>query len=466
MFFTRVCAQQEGAKLAVVSRMPDQNAKSVCIDTHLSITFNAPPELGKSGTIRIFDSADDKLVDTIDVALPTNQQTYIIGGSKLHAYPVIFSGNTATIYPHNNTLEYGKTYYVQMDSGVLSLGRQPFSGYSGKTDWVFSTKASPPSAGVDRVVVDAAGAGDFATVQGAVDFVPERNPKPLTIFIKKGTYTEIVCFSDKNDVTFLGEDRRQTIIAYSNNNTFQPSLATPQTPFSGSSYRRGVFIGLNSKDVVLEDFTIRNTTPKGGSQAEAVIFKEVRGQKDPNESQTILAHMDLYSFQDTLQISGKAYLEDAYVEGDTDYMWGSGPCYFSKCSFKTLTNGTSFTQTRNAADHHGFVFVDSTFDGAKGVTTATLGNGHGPSEVVLINCALGAMLLPTGWNSPGANNAEYNTTNLADKTPYDMSHWPAWITHLTIEKDAQTIANFRNPSWVLEGWKPEVPAIEVTQPSN
>ena len=94
-------------QLAVVSRLPDQNAKSVCVDTHLNITFNAAPGLGKSGTIRIYDSADNKLVDTLDVALPTNQQTYVIGGSSLHAYPVIITGNTAVIYPHNNMLAYG-----------------------------------------------------------------------------------------------------------------------------------------------------------------------------------------------------------------------------------------------------------------------------------------------------------------------------------------------------------------------
>jgi pectin methylesterase-like acyl-CoA thioesterase len=225
-------------------------------------------------------------------------------------------------------------------------------------------------------------------------------------------------------------------------------------------------MGLNSSDVALANFTIRNTTPKGGSQAEAIVFKEVRGQAGPNASQTILSHMNLFSYQDTLQISGKAYLDDVTIQGDTDYMWGSGPCFFINCNFKTLTNRTSFTQTRNTADHHGFVFVDSKFDGAKGVTTATLGNGNGTSEVVLINCALGSMLAPVGWNSRGANNTEYNTTNLSDGKPYDMNNWPTWIKHLTMEKDAKTIANYRNPTWVLEGWSPALPPVSTAQPPN
>ena len=202
-------------------------------------------------------------------------------------------------------------------------------------------------------------------------------------------------------MTFLGEDREQTVVAYANNNNFQPNMAMPQMPFGVVSYRRGVFMGLNSRDVALEKFTIHNTTKKGGSQAEAVIFKEVRGQTEENRSQTILAHMNLKSYQDTLQVTGKAYVEDVYIEGDTDYMWGDGPVYFLRCTLKTLNNRTSFTQTRNPASHHGFVFVDCIFDGAAGVTTATLGNGSGTSEVALIDCRLGKMLAPGGGTAGG-----------------------------------------------------------------
>jgi pectin methylesterase-like acyl-CoA thioesterase len=167
--------------------------------------------------------------------------------------------------------------------------------------------------------------------------------------------------------------------------------------------------------------------------------------------------MSLYSYQDTLQITGKAYIEDTYIEGDTDFMWGDGPCYFTRCTLKTLTNGTSFTQTRNPADRRGFVFVDCKFDGAPGVATANLGNGSGASEIALIDCALGDMLRPEGWNSRGASNLEFNTTQMSDGKPYDMTRWPAWVKHLEKEKDAETIANYRNPTWVLGGWSPRIP---------
>lgn len=452
---------------SLVSRAPEHRAKSVCVDTHLSLTFAAVPALGAAGQIRIYDAADNKLVDTIDVGVPPTQQNYVIGGTPLHAFPVIVDGNTAVIYPHHRTLAYGKTYAVQVDAGALTVGGTPFAGIAGSGGWVFSTKATPPAADADRLVVAADGTGDFATVQGAVDFIPENNAKRRTIFLRKGVYREIVSFVAKDNITFLGEDRTQTVVTYANQNSLQPNnAAAAGQQFNGSSYRRGVFMGFNSTGVVLANFTVRNTTPSpGGSQAEGVLFKEVRGQAGPNRSQTILTHMNLASHIDTLQITGQGYIEDTYIEGDGDFMWGDGPCYFTRSHFHGLKNGSAFTQPRNPATHHGFVYVDSTFDAAEGVDRALLGNGTGASEVALIDCALANVFPPTGWAGRGAaNNAEYHLTRLTDGLPYDTSQWPASVRHFTKEKDAETIANYRNPTWVLGGWTPTLAPLILAQP--
>jgi pectin methylesterase-like acyl-CoA thioesterase len=460
-------AARAPAQPAATGRMPDQNAQSVCVDTHLALAFDAAPAVGTSGQIRIYDSADNRLVDTVEVGLPTNQQSYEIGGTPLHAYPVIIQDRTAVIYPHHHSLAYHKTYYVQIDPGALTIGGVPFPGIAGTDGWVFSTKAAPPAAGSDRVVVSADGTGDFATVQGAIDFVPENNAKRLTIFLRKGVYTEIVSFGAKDNITFLGEDRRQTIVTYANNNNFQPNTAAPAgQQFGGTSYRRGVFMGFNSAGVVLANFTVRNSTPNGGSQAEGVLFKEVRNQAGPNRSQTILTHMNLYSHVDTLQITGQGYIADTYIEGDGDYMWGDGPYFFIRSHFHGLKNGSSFTQPRNPATQHGFVYVDSTFDAAEGVDRAFLGNGGGSSEVALIDCVLGNAFPPTGWAGRGAaHNAEYHLTKLSDGQPFDTRQWPASVRHFDKEKDAETIANYRNPTWVLGGWTPALAPLILTPPS-
>jgi hypothetical protein len=112
------------------------------------------------------------------------------------------------------------------------------------------------------------------------------------------------------------------------------------------------------------------------------------------------------------------------------------------------------------------VIVDSKFEGAADVSAAYLGNGTGVSETVLIDCMIGPVLRPEGWNSRGANDAEFGTKNLGDGKPYDMSKWPAFVKHFDKEKDAATIANYRDPAWVLGGWVPAVAPMVLAQPAG
>ena len=89
-------------------------------------------------------------------------------------------------------------------------------------------------------------------MQGALDFIPPANTKPITVFIRKGVYTEIIFFADKHNLTLQGEDRQQTVIAYPNNDAFNHntginpySVGAPKpgeaTPARGASiYRRGL----------------------------------------------------------------------------------------------------------------------------------------------------------------------------------------------------------------------------------
>ncbi len=58
--------QAQGA----VTRFPADKATGVNPDTHLVLTFASPPTLGKSGQVRIYDAADHRLVDTLDLSIP------------------------------------------------------------------------------------------------------------------------------------------------------------------------------------------------------------------------------------------------------------------------------------------------------------------------------------------------------------------------------------------------------------
>jgi len=503
--FLFLCATAS-AQPSTVTRFPADKAKAVNPDTHLVLIFTAAPTLGKSGQIRIYDASDNKLVDTLDLSIPpgptaaaggptapytpvpyeyptarfTNANTVpgtpsgvavptsrdfqltIIGGftDAFHFYPVIIHDNVATIYPHHNLLQYNKTYYVQIDSGVLTVADRSFTGISGNQGWTFSTKTTPPRLDSARLVVSGDGRGDFNTVQGAIDFVPDRNPMRTTIFIRNGTYEEIVYFRNKTNITLLGEDRDKVVVSYANNEVFNPhpsNISTNEWPGTFPS-RRAVFMGDNSSGLQLVNLSIKNTTR---GQAEGLLLMGERN---------IVSHVTVVGSGDALQINGPVYLSDSLIVGDGDTILGRGPAFFNRCE---LQSRGVFMWIRNTSANHGNIFLNSTFrklgDGTTELARAPINNGrtYPNAEAVLINSALQG-ISPMGWGAMGGDTTdmhywEYNSANLSDGKPVDVSQRKPESRQLTKEKDAQTIANYSNPTYVL-GWTPMMAPLILSQP--
>ncbi|HEX8290418.1 MAG TPA: pectinesterase family protein, partial [Pyrinomonadaceae bacterium] len=348
------------ARLLVVSTMqatgfaPANYASGVDVDAPLTLTFNQPPAVGSGGRLRVYSEAG-ALVDTIDLSAAS--QTRLNGTVSFNYRPVIVEGNTASVYLHQK-LAYNTSYYVTMEPGFLKdAAGAPFNGFSDAAAWNFSTKTSAPAAGSTALTVAQDGSGDFATVQGAIDFVPANNNKRVVVQVRKGTYTEVVYVnSNKPFITVRGEDRALSVIQYANNNNFNPTSTTHRAMF-----------GVDAADFTLENITLRNTTPQGGSQAEAF-----RG----NNNRIVINKVNLYSYQDTLLLQGQStqggFVTDSYIEGDVDFLWGSGPVFFQNTELKMLRPDAFYTQVRNGADRNGFVFVNCRLTRAPGITGAYL----------------------------------------------------------------------------------------------
>jgi pectin methylesterase-like acyl-CoA thioesterase len=489
---------------------PAADATAVCADTPLRLTFDAPPTLGTGGKIQIFDASNNALVESIDIglgretgatgndlpgsrpktlaaAIKLNYPTAIktIGGlPNCRYYPVLIEGNEVGIYPRNGALGWHKAYYVTIAPDVFKVGGDSYAGIVEPTAWRFTTKAAPPAPGTTKLTVAADGTGDFCTVQGALDFIPDGNTTPTTIFLRKGTYTEIVFFTNKHAITLQGEDRRQSVIAYANNARFNNAGGNPYaTPganpsaslpaHGGSTYHRGVFMAHRVNDLVLTNLTIRDTTPHGGTQAEAIILNGTK------TARAIVKDVDLYSFQDTLQINGQAYVSNCHIEGDVDFMWGNGPTFFENCVCLANNSNAWYTQIRNPGqtglENRGFVYFHCTLAGLPGVSNEYLSrietSRFPNSEVVLIDCVLGSSVKPVGWqlerNPPQDDGMtprqvrfwEYRS-HTAEGAPADVSQRAAFSRQLTLPDDAATVANYSDPVYVLgDGWNPKHAAI-------
>jgi hypothetical protein len=424
-------------------------------------------------------------VRTTPADLHDYQLTTIGGLADFHFYPVIIHGNVATIYPHNNVLRYGHTYIVQVDSGVFALANGVFAGFTTDQAWRFTTKPSPPRADTTRVVVAADGSGDFNTVQGAVDFVPGNPSKRVTIFIKNGAYEEIVFFRDKANLTFRGEDRDKVEVGYSNNSGFNPPQPGPN--------RRCAFSAYNSTGIEFLNFTVKNYAY---GQAEGLLI---------SGSGNIVSHMTIKGSGDALNLRGPVYLTDSTIIGDGDTILGVGPAFFRDCE---IQSAGPFMWIRNTEANHGNVFVDCTFTAIQrpmpanrpaapvgasttelttapggpgsanrpaapaGASTAPvrplsvlarLPNNHGLNypyaEAVLIDCQLKG-ISPPGWGPIDDDTShihfwEFHSTD-ADGHPIDVTERHPASRQLTEPRDAQTIANYSDPAFVLGGWTPVV----------
>ena len=60
----------------------------------------------------------------------------------------------------------------------------------------FTTKSDMPELS-DTLIVDVAGKGDFNTVQGALDFIPDFNEQQTVILVNPGDYEELVYTRNK-----------------------------------------------------------------------------------------------------------------------------------------------------------------------------------------------------------------------------------------------------------------------------
>jgi len=507
--FTFVAAYPGSGAPQNFALFPGHKAVNVNPDTHLQMTFPGRPVLGGSGQVRIYDAADDSLVDLLDLSIPSGpaaptpspEATYtpvpyeyvsgrftnadtkagtpsgealptsdayqlnIIGGfsDAFHFHPVIVRGNTATIYPHNNLLEYGRTYYVQVDPGVLTLANGEFKGISGDSGWRFSTKRNPPPEGTARLVVSADGTGDFNTVQGALDHVPDFHSKGTTIFIRKGNYEEIVYFRNKANVTIVGEDRDAVVISYENNEVFNPhplNIKTNEVPGTFPS-RRAVFAADNSKSIHLVNLTVKNTSY---GQAEGLLL---------NVKQFIACDVTIIGSGDALQSNGSAYFTGCRIAGDGDTILGRGPAFFNRCE---LNSYGPYMWIRNTSANHGNVFVNCLFR-TRGEGNTVLarnptngGKNYPYSEAVLIDCVLSG-ISPAGWGEIGGDASnirywEYNSRNPDDGTPVDVSGRHPASRQLTMGKDADAIENYRNPAYVLGGWVPEMAPLILSHPGS
>lgn len=472
-----------------VTTYPANGSKGINPDTHIVLNFTEEPTLNQEGVIRIWDTKTGKIVDSLDLSIPagltrgrtygpecdymkvpydyqrdfvaTNRNTVpgtpscgaeptpqdmqltIIGGftDGFRFYPVIVHGNTATIYPHNNMLEYGHSYKVTIDEAVFGKEIKPIK---------FKTKANGP-ADIHNLTVDCNGNADFNTVQGALDAVADFDSEPTTISIAPGDYEEIVYFRNKSNVTIKGAGMDQVNVHYANCEVFNPHPLIYKTNERKGSFpsRRAAFAIDNCTDITMQDMAVATDCY---GQAEGLLI---------NGERIKLQRVHITGSGDALQANGTIYAEECVLDGDGDTILGRGALFFYRSTLRN--NGGPFSWCRNFKPAHGDIFVECDFEGKNERYPADFGRSstnHGQiypdAEVVVINCTT-KNFNPLGFSAVGIQSQqmlEFQTKDKDSGELIDVTKRHPWSRQLDAVRDADLIASYQDPAFVLDGWNP------------
>lgn len=252
-----------------------------------------------------------------------------------------------------------------------------------------------------KIVVAKDGSGDFKTVQEAINAVPDLRKKQTIIFIKRGLYKEKLTLpATKTNIKFLGESVDEVVLTYddyaSKKNRFNEEIGT-----SGSA---SFFI--HGDDFTAENITFQNSSgPVGQAVAVRVAADKVQ-----------FRNCKFLGFQDTLYTYGyggasRQYYKDCYIEGTTDFIFGSSTAVFDGCTIYGKKGGQFLTagSTPDSA-RFGYVFMNCKIEGDAGSASYYLGRPWRPSaKTVFLYCNLSDIIKPEGWHNWNKPDAEKTT---------------------------------------------------------
>lgn len=237
------------------------------------------------------------------------------------------------------------------------------------------------------VTVAQDGSGNFTSIQKAINSIRDFGPGEAMVKIKAGMYHEkIVIPSSKHKITLQGENKENTIITNDDYSGKIDALNEKMTTFN--SYTLLVM----SDDIKISDLTIQNSSC---NQGQAVAL-HVEGDRFS------IKNSKISGCQDTVYTGGnhsRQFYENCYIEGTTDFLFGSATVVFKNCTIKSLANSYITAASTDQSKKFGYVFFDCKLIAKEGINKVFLGRPWRPyAKTVFINTEMGNHIVPEGWN--------------------------------------------------------------------
>ena len=294
-----------------------------------------------------------------------------------------------------------------------------------------------------KIIVAKDGSGNYKTVQQALDAITLNNKKPITIFIKNGIYKEKLHLdSTKNFITLIGEDKFNTILTYDDHTgKVSPKGDTINTRTSAS------FV-VKANNFAAENITFQNDAGFNAGQA---VGLESDGDKASFYNCRIVGNQDILF---TNNDNSRQYYKDCYIEGTTDFIFGSSTVWFERCHIHSKKNSHVTAASTPQQHQFGYVFSDCILTGDTTLHSVSLGRPWRQyANVAYIHCYIGPHIKPEGWSNWN-NTDNYKTTRYSEYKNYgpgaNISSRVSWSHQLTDEEVKRyTIKN------IFGDWDPD-----------
>jgi len=237
--------------------------------------------------------------------------------------------------------------------------------------------------------------GDYTTIQEAINGARSFPYQRIVIHVKNGVYNEKIKVHEWNtNISLIGESKENTIITY--DDYFDKMNMGRNSTF----YTYTLLV--EADDFYMSNVTIQNTAGEVGQAVALSIFSD----------RVMISNCNILGNQDTLYASGKGrqYFRDCYIEGTTDFIFGSATALFENCQIHSKKNSYITAASTPEGTQFGYVFKNCNLTADKGITEVYLGRPWRIyAKTVFMNCEMGKHILPEGWHNWSKPEAEKTT---------------------------------------------------------
>ena len=249
-----------------------------------------------------------------------------------------------------------------------------------------------------HIVVSADGHGDYMTVQEAVNAIPDYSHQEITdVLVRSGVYKEEISIPHtKFRVHFKGEDARNTVFTF---DKYAKKMWPGRDFPMGTSGSASIYI--HASYITFEDITFENTSGEGKEIGQAVAVFTDGDFLFFNRCRFIGNQDTLYTYGRFGKFGGikRNYFKDCYIEGTTDFIFGTSIAYFEGCTIHSKKNSYVTAASTLQGQKYSYVFVNCTLTADEGIDKCYLGRPWGAyAKTVFIHCELGKHILPDGWH--------------------------------------------------------------------